>query len=51
MFPGARIVVLEESGRRPFADDPESVADEVLLFLGRTLAASQRSERRSARET
>jgi pimeloyl-ACP methyl ester carboxylesterase len=51
VFPGARIVVLEESGRRPFADDPESVADEVLLFLGRNLAASQRPERRSARET
>jgi pimeloyl-ACP methyl ester carboxylesterase len=32
-FPGAEIVVLEESGHFPFADDPEGTAAEVVPFL------------------
>lgn len=43
IFPRARVVVLEDSGHRPFADDPEAVADEVLLFLRRNFAARERT--------
>ena len=32
-FPSARIVVLEDSGHWPFADDPERTADAVVPFL------------------
>lgn len=53
VFSEARIVVLEESGHWPFVDDSESVADEVVLFLRRNLAAGGQSgmERRNASET
>lgn len=53
IFPDARLVVLEESGRRQFAEDPEAVADEVVLFLRRNLAARRRrgTERRLAGHT
>jgi pimeloyl-ACP methyl ester carboxylesterase len=32
-FPSARVVVLENSGHWPFADDPDSVAREIIPFL------------------
>ncbi len=32
-FPSAEVVVLQESGHWPFADDPEGVADAVIPFL------------------
>jgi pimeloyl-ACP methyl ester carboxylesterase len=32
-FPGAEIVILEQSGHWPFADDPEAVAVHVVPFL------------------
>ena len=32
-FPHARIVVLEQSGHWPFADDPEGVAGALIPFL------------------
>jgi pimeloyl-ACP methyl ester carboxylesterase len=32
-FPGAEIVILEQSGDWPFADDPEAVAVHVVPFL------------------
>jgi len=50
VFPDARIVVLEESGHCPFSDDPEAVADEVVLFLRRNLSTGRQpgTERRTA---
>jgi pimeloyl-ACP methyl ester carboxylesterase len=33
VFPRAKVVVLEESGHWPFADDPEGTAAEVIPFL------------------
>ncbi len=36
-FPRARIVILEQSGHWPFADDPESVADALIPFLQKQL--------------
>ena len=33
VFPHARILLLENSGHWPFADDPETVAREVIPFL------------------
>jgi len=44
VFPNASVVVLEDSGHWPFADDPERVAREVIPFLRRNL------ERFSSRE-
>jgi pimeloyl-ACP methyl ester carboxylesterase len=32
-FPSAKVVILDESGHWPFADDPASVANEVVPFL------------------
>jgi pimeloyl-ACP methyl ester carboxylesterase len=32
-FPSARVILLEESGHFPFADDPESTANAVIPFL------------------
>jgi pimeloyl-ACP methyl ester carboxylesterase len=40
VFPQARIVVLEQSGHWPFADDPEGVARHVVPFLHDRLRAS-----------
>lgn len=34
-FPRARIVILEQSGHWPFADDPQAVADHLIPFLRR----------------
>ena len=46
-FRDARIVVFEEGGHCPFDDDPEAVADEVVLFLRRSLVTRrQPGERR-----
>jgi pimeloyl-ACP methyl ester carboxylesterase len=41
-FPSAEVVVLDDSGHWPFADDPEGVADTIVPFLRRQtqLAAS-----------
>jgi pimeloyl-ACP methyl ester carboxylesterase len=36
-FPSAEVVVLEDSGHFPFADDPERVAAAVIPFLARQL--------------
>jgi pimeloyl-ACP methyl ester carboxylesterase len=33
VFPSAEVVVLEESGHWPFADDPEATAAAVVPFL------------------
>ena len=33
VFPNAKVIVLEESGHWPFADDPGAVAQAVLPFL------------------
>lgn len=38
-FPRARIVILEQSGHWPFADDPESVAAALVPFLQKQLEA------------
>ncbi len=38
-FPRARIVILEESGHWPFADDPEAVAAALIPFLRKQLEA------------
>ncbi len=35
IFPDAQVVILEESGHWPFADDPEGVAQAVVPFLHR----------------
>jgi pimeloyl-ACP methyl ester carboxylesterase len=32
-FPDARIVILEDSGHWPYADNPQAVLDEILPFL------------------
>lgn len=40
LFPDARIVLLEEAGNGLFSDDPEAVADEVVLFLRRHLSGA-----------
>jgi pimeloyl-ACP methyl ester carboxylesterase len=37
VFPRARIIILENSGHWPFADDPEGVARELLPFLRQQL--------------
>ncbi len=39
LFRDARIVVFDEGGHCPFVNDPEAVADEVVLFLRRSLVA------------
>ncbi|GIV79929.1 MAG: hypothetical protein KatS3mg050_4323 [Litorilinea sp.] len=36
-FPRARIVILEQSGHWPFADDPEAVAGALIPFLQKQL--------------
>jgi len=33
VFPNAQVVVLEQSGHWPFADDPAGVAEVVVPFL------------------
>ncbi len=38
-FPRARIVILEQSGHWPFADDPQAVADALIPFLQKQLEA------------
>ncbi|GIW91791.1 MAG: alpha/beta hydrolase [Pirellulaceae bacterium] len=38
-FPRARIVILEQSGHWPFADDPEAVAGALIPFLQKQLEA------------
>ncbi len=38
-FPRARIVILEQSGHWPFADDPQAVADALIPFLQQQLEA------------
>ena len=38
-FPGAEVVVLEDSGHWPYLDDPEATAAVVVPFLERQLAA------------
>jgi pimeloyl-ACP methyl ester carboxylesterase len=38
IFPRARVVVLDESGHWPFADDPEGVASAVIPFLRQHVA-------------
>ncbi len=38
-FPRARIVILEQSGHWPFADDPQTVADAFIPFLQKQLEA------------
>lgn len=40
VFPQAEIVVLDQSGHWPFADDPSRVAELVVPFLERQLSAS-----------
>jgi pimeloyl-ACP methyl ester carboxylesterase len=40
VFPRARIILLENSGHWPFADDPGGVAGEVIPFLRSQLSAS-----------
>lgn len=39
-FPEAEVVVLEDSGHWPFADNPDAVAKPVEAFLRRTVAAT-----------
>ena len=41
VFPRARVMVLEESGHWPFADDPSSVAAEVAPFLSQQFVGSE----------
>jgi pimeloyl-ACP methyl ester carboxylesterase len=43
VFPRARIVLLENSGHWPFADDPESVGREVVSFLREQLGAPEKA--------
>jgi len=44
VFPDARIVLLEESGHWPFADDPEAVEEAVIPFLRERLAGGPASD-------
>jgi pimeloyl-ACP methyl ester carboxylesterase len=37
VFPDARVVILEESGHWPFADNPAGVARAVIPFLGQVV--------------
>jgi pimeloyl-ACP methyl ester carboxylesterase len=37
VFPGAEVVILEQSGHWPFADDPDGVAEVMMPFLRRNL--------------
>ncbi|HVG99191.1 MAG TPA: alpha/beta fold hydrolase [Miltoncostaeaceae bacterium] len=46
-FPGAEVVVLEESGHWPFADDPVTVRRAVTGFLGRVTTGSTVASRTS----
>ena len=39
-FPSAQVVVLEDSGHWPFADDPEATRDAVVPFLRRQVTSS-----------
>jgi pimeloyl-ACP methyl ester carboxylesterase len=41
-FPHARIVILEQSGHWPFADDPQAVADALIPFLEKLLERPRR---------
>ena len=40
LFPDARIVLLDGGADGPLSDDPEAVADEVVLFLRRNLSGA-----------
>jgi pimeloyl-ACP methyl ester carboxylesterase len=42
-FPNAEVVVLEESGHWPFIDAPEEVSRELVRFLAKQVARTQRS--------
>lgn len=39
-FPGAEVVVLEDSGHWPYLDDPEASAQAIIPFLARQLSTS-----------
>lgn len=39
-FPSARVVILEQSGHWPFADDPQAVANALVAFLKQHLRSS-----------
>lgn len=45
VFPSARVVILENSGHWPFADDPDRVAAELIPFLrAQTMPANGRTD-------
>jgi pimeloyl-ACP methyl ester carboxylesterase len=51
VFPRAEVVVLEDSGHWPFADNPPAVAQAVLPFLRRQLAGGPESGQTRVMET